>query len=287
MRAILSLLAAAGVALSVLTPLPAEAASPALERIQKTKTFTVGYRKDSVPFSFELDGKPTGYSVDLCQRIAAGLQQQLKLDKLDVKFVPVTVKDRLDAVAKGRVDIECGSTTASLSRMEQVDFSLMTFVDGAGLLVKVDSPVTKLTDLVDKKVAVIPGTTTEGVLKRTLERSFIKADIVPVKEHSEGLTAVESGAVAAYVSDRGLLVGLIIQAKNPQSLTLTPDVLSFEPYALALPRNDADFRLAVNRVLARLFRTGEVADVYKRWFGRLGDPSPGLLFMYRLQGLPE
>ncbi len=287
MRHLLSVLAAAAAVAVLSAPAAVEAKSPTLERIKSTKTFTIGYRKDAVPFSFELDGKIVGYSVDLCQRIAAGLQQQLKLDKLEVKFVPVTVKDRLDMVASGKVDIECGSTTASLSRMEQVDFSLMTFVDGSGLLVKFDGGVVKITDLTDKKVAVIPGTTTERVLKDTLERGFIKAEVVPVKEHLEGLKAVESGAVAAYASDRGLLAGLIIQSTNPRALAMTDDVLSFEPYAFGVPRNDADFRLAVNRVLAKLYRTGEVGAAYKRWFGPLGDPSPGLLFMYRLQGLPE
>jgi ABC-type amino acid transport substrate-binding protein len=287
MHRLLSLLIAGVIAATFAAPGSVEAASPTLERIKKTKTFKIGYRKDSAPFSFDLNGEPAGYSVDLCRRIAEDVKAQLGLDKLDVKLVPVTVKDRLQAVATGKVDIECGSTTATITRMKEVDFSLLTFVDGAGLLVKQGGQVTKLADLAGKKVAVIPGTTTEKVLKAALAKAFVEAEIIPVKEHSDGSKALEIGSVSAYASDRGLLVGLIIQAQDPQSLGLTDDVLSIEPYAFAVPRNDSDFRLAVNRTLAGLYRTGEIGQAYNKWFGRLGEPSPGLLFMYRLEGLPE
>src|SRR5262245_11591092 len=109
-----------------------------LKKIKDSGTMTIGYREQSVPFSFKgPDGKPSGYSVDLCQRIAAGVQQQLKLPKLDIKWVPVTPENRISSVVNGTIDLECGSTTNSLSRQEQVDFSHMTFVDGGSLLVKI------------------------------------------------------------------------------------------------------------------------------------------------------
>lgn len=287
MRFALSVAAAIAVFALLAAPTAAEAGSPTLARIQQRMVMTVGYRVEALPFSFELDGKPVGYSIDLCQRIAAGIRQQLKLARLDVAFVPVTADNWMSAVTDGKVDIECSSTTALLSRMERVDFSLLTFVDGVGLLVQRGGPVDKLGDLGGMKVAVMYGTTSEGVLRAALERAFVNATLVPVSKPRDGVELVQSGAVGAYASDRALLAGLILQSGNSQELAMTKDVLSFEPYAFALPRNDADFRLAVNRVLATLYRTGEVAEIYKKWFGPLGDPSPGLLFMYRLQGLPE
>src|SRR5262245_45468619 len=161
-----------------------------LKKIKDSGTMTIGYRKQSVPFSFKgPDGKPAGYSVDLCQRIATGVQQQLKLPKLDVKWVAVTPENRIPSVVNGTVDLECGSTTNTLSRQEQVDFSHMTFVDGGSLLVKASDKMVAFQDLAGKKIAVIPGTTTETALRAALQKAFVTAQVVPVKEHREGLTA--------------------------------------------------------------------------------------------------
>src|SRR5262245_37640263 len=159
-----------------------------LKKIKDSGTMTIGYREQSVPFSFKgPDGKPSGYSVDLCQRIAAGVQQQLKLPKLDIKWVPVTPENRIPSVVNGTIDLECGSTTNSLSRQEQVDFSHMTFVDGGSLLVKASQKLAAFQDLSGKKIGVAPGTTTEAAVRNALQKAFVTAQIVPVKDHGEGL----------------------------------------------------------------------------------------------------
>jgi glutamate/aspartate transport system substrate-binding protein len=281
-------LAAAALALLLPGVAPAQELTGTLKKIKDSGTITIGYREQSVPFSFRgPDGKPAGYSVDLCQRIAAGVQQQLKLSKLDVKWVAVTPETRIQAVVNGTVDLECGSTTNSLSRQEQVDFSHMTFVDGASILVKQSEKMAAFQDLSGKKIAVIPSTTTDAAMKNALQKAFVTAQIVPVKDHREGLTMLENGSVDAYASDRTILIGLGVTAKDPSQFAIAEQYFSYEPYGFMLKRGDAPFRLAVNRVLSSLYRSREVMQVYGRWFGKLGEPSGLLLAMYALHALPE
>jgi glutamate/aspartate transport system substrate-binding protein len=190
-------------------------------------------------------------------------------------------------VASGKVDIECSTTTASLSRQERVDFSLMTFVDGGGLLTKSDLKLGAVADLADKRIAVIPGTTTETALAKFLKEEFVSVKTVPVKNHLEGLAAIEKESADAFASDRGILVGLAVTSKDPTRFALPSILFSYEPYGFALRRNDAAFRLAVNRALAGLYRSGDIAQIYDRWFGTFGKPSPAIGAMYMLNGLPE
>jgi glutamate/aspartate transport system substrate-binding protein len=281
-------LAAAALALLLPGVAPAQELTGTLKKIKDSGTIAIGYREQSVPFSFRgPDGKPAGYSIDLCQRIAAGVQQQLKLSKLDVKWVAVTPETRIQAVVNGTVDLECGSTTNSLSRQEQVDFSHMTFVDGASILVKQSEKMAAFQDLSGKKIAVIPSTTTDAAIKSALQKAFVTAQIVPVKDHREGLTMLENGSIDAYASDRTILIGLGVTAKDPSQFAIAEQYFSYEPYGFMLKRGDAPFRLAVNRVLSSLYRSREVMQVYGRWFGKLGEPSGLLLAMYALHALPE
>jgi ABC-type amino acid transport substrate-binding protein len=190
-------------------------------------------------------------------------------------------------VASGKVDIECSTTTTTLSRQEKVDFSLMTFADGGGLLTKSDLKLGAVADLADKRIAVIPGTTTETALQKFLKEEFVSVKYVPVKNHVEGLAAIEKGLAEAFASDRGILIGLAVTSKDPTRFALPSILFSYEPYGFMLPRNDAAFRLAVNRALAGLYRSGGIAPIYERWFGAFGKPSPAISAMYVLNGLPE
>jgi glutamate/aspartate transport system substrate-binding protein len=210
------ILAAAALALLLPGVAPAQELQGTLKKIKDSGTITIGYREQSVPFSFRgPDGKPTGYSIDLCQRVVTGIQQQLKLTKLDVKWVAVTPETRIQSVVNGTIDLECGSTTNSLSRQEQVDFSHMIFVDGGSLLVKRSDKMVAFQDLGGKKIGVIPGTTTEGAVRNALQKAFVTAQIIPVKDHREGLTMLENGTTDAYASDRVILIGLAVTAKDP------------------------------------------------------------------------
>jgi ABC-type amino acid transport substrate-binding protein len=270
------------------SPCYAESLEGTLKKIKSSKTMVVGYRADAWPFSFSPEpGKAEGYSIELCQRIAAGVQQQLGLDKLDVRYVEITSQNRIQAVVDGKVDIECGATTMTLSRMESVDFSSKIFVDGASVMARKRAGIRRLADLSGKKVAVIPGTTTETALREAVQKQFLKIEPVPVNDYAEGLAAVESGRADGLAADRVILIGQLLKAKDPLEWALSEDQFSYEPYGLMVKRGDWSFRLAANRVLARLYRSGEDAGIYKKWFGPLGDPPGVLVLMYVLNALPE
>ena len=258
-----------------------------LKKIKDSSVFSLGYLTSAPPFSFPgPDKRPVGYSIDLCTRIASRIQKDLNIN-LKPNWVPVTTENRLDMVASGKVDIECGTTTASLSRQERVDFSLMTFVDGGGLLTKKDFSLRAVGELADKRIAVIPGTTTETALTKFLKDEFVTVQTVRVKNHVEGLTAVENGSADAFASDRGILAGLAVTSKDPSKFALPGILFSYEPYGFMVRRNDANFRLVVNRTLAGLYRSGEILEIYDRWFGAFGKPSQAMQAIYMLNGLPE
>ena len=268
---------------------PLFAAEPqgVLKKIKTAKTITLGYSESAVPFSFlGDDNRPQGYSVDLCKRVAEGIQSQLGLTELNIKWVKVDVSTRIQAAARGQVDIECGSTTHTLTREEKVDFSNMIFVDGGSYISKVRSKIVTIKDLAGRKISVIPGTTTEKVLKTALDQAEVKAEIVPVRTHAEGYSALREDRIDAYASDRIILIGLALNGIDAASYRLSDEMFSYEPYALMM-RRDADFRLAVNRELARLYRSGDVLNLYARWYGPLGEPSTLLKAMYFLNALPE
>jgi ABC-type amino acid transport substrate-binding protein len=258
-----------------------------LRKIKETSTLNLGYVESAPPFSFTgPDKKPVGYSIDLCTRVASAIQKQLDVN-LKLNWIAVTTDNRMSMVEEGKVDIECGTTTASLSRQEKVDFSLMTFVDGGSLLIRSDSSLRSLSDLAGKRVAVISGTTTQAALTRYLKEEFVTVEQVPVKDHIEGRDAVEKGTVEAYASDRGILIGLALTATDPKRFGLADGHFSYEPYGLMIRRNDPAFRLAVNRALAALYRSVDIIPIYDRWFGSLGKPSDAIVAMYMLNGLPE
>jgi glutamate/aspartate transport system substrate-binding protein len=259
-----------------------------LKTITDTKSIRMGYLRESVPFSFvDQNGDPSGYSIDLCKRVAAGVQQQLNLPDIAIKWVPVTLANRFDLVSSGGIDLECGTSTNSLSRQKQVDFSVMTWVDGGNFVVKAGQPHHSLADLAGKKIAVVGGTTTESGLRAALKKGYVNAEIVTVSKHLDGLNALQKGEVDAYASDQTVLIGLALAIRDQMRLDVGEQNFSYEPYGLVLRRNDADFKQAVNTVLARLYRSDEIVQIYKRWFGGLGEPAPGLVMMFGLNGLPE
>jgi len=201
--------------------------------------------------------------------------------------VPVTAETRIPAVTKGEIDLECGTTTATLSRQETVGFSNLIFVDGGGILLRIDHPAQRLADLAGKRIAVTAGTTAERRLPEVLKQRLINAQVIVMKGEQEPLAAVESGKVDAYANDRVVLFGLAVKGKEPAKLALLNSDFSFEPYALMMQRNDPSFRLAVNRALARVYTTDAIGEIFNRWFGKFGAPSDLLLSMYYLNALPE
>lgn len=291
-----ALVLALGPAQASPTPKRAEAGKPpsagairdTLQRVAATATLRLGFREASIPFSYVGDdGQPRGYSVELCQKVAAAISRKLGLKDLKLVWVKVTPETRFAKLRSGELDLECGSTTLTLARLAEVDFSLITFADGAALLARAEGGSTRVADMAGRKIAVAPGTTTERALKAMLGRRNVSAETVPVKDHAEGAAAVAQGRADAYASDRMVLIGLAIGSGKRDFWKLPEDLFSYEPYALAMRRNDADFRLAVNTELARIFRSGEINDIYARWFQSFGSAGPLLESLYFLNGLPE
>jgi len=282
---------ALAVALAVLAYFIPAAAAPAaaagaLEAIGQSGVIRMGYLPSAPPFSFEQNGAPSGYSVQLCEAVAQDIGKRLG-KPLRIEWVKLSLQNRLAAVQEGQVHVECSTTTWTLSRQEQVDFSLMTFIDGGTVLVRADSPTINLKELSGKRIGVVPGTTTESNLKRALEQRGIVAQVMPVSSPDRGLAMLAADELDGYASDRLLLLALGLTTEGVKGLRLLDEDFSVEPYALALPRNDPDLRLAVNRGLAKLYRDGAIDGLFKRWFSLLGEPSVLLAALYYLQGIPE
>ncbi len=258
-----------------------------LKKIRDSKTVSIAYRTDAFPFSFENNGQPAGYSVDLCKHIVTSLEQQLKVQPLTVKWVPATSQNRMDLVRKGQAEMECGSTTATLGRMEVVDFSSPIFVDTTGILSRKASGASTFDALSGKKVGVIAGTTNQRALENALKKRLVSANVVTFKSRDEALAALEAASIDAFVSDKLLLAGLGGKVKDPTQYEILAEDLSFEPYAIVLPRGDASFRLAVNRGLSQVYGSEAIADVFRRNFGANIQPSPALLVMYGLNNFSE
>jgi len=271
------------------TDLVAQGSEGTLEKIARTGEFVIGYRTDASPLSYEnADGDPSGYSVDLCRRIAAGVKAHLSEVDIETRFVSVSSDDRISAVISGKIDIECGSTTITLSRQEQVDFTIPTFVTGASVLSLAESGIQGMSDLSGKKVGAVKDTTTIDLLRENLQQNLIDANVVIVGSREEAMNRLNRGDIDAYASDQIVLIGQIIEATNPQRYSLLDETFSYEPYGLVVRRNDADFRLVANKAITQIYRSGQHIQIFNKWIGRIGiRPPPILIAMYQLNTIPE
>ncbi len=267
------------------------ASAQTIDQLRSSKTLRIAYGADSPPFSYVPPGSaataaPQGYSVDLCRAVADKLKVQLNIPDLKLVYVPVTSADRFDAITGNKADMLCESSTATLQRRAIVDFSIPIFIDGASFAIGPNGP-RDVGQLAGKKVAVLPGTTTEQELRRALGGTRIDAEIVLVKTNQEGVEMVEKGQVAAYFADRATLTFLLRKEKQFANLLMADTYLSIEPIALALRRGDSDFRLAVDMALSRIYRQGQIVQVFKGAFGPLNTPSQLLAALYQISALPD
>jgi len=258
-----------------------------LKQIAEARSITLGYRLDAAPFSYRgSNGEPTGYSVDLCRRVVSAVEQALNVASVGVKWVAVTPENRIGAVAGGAVDLECGVTTITMGRQEQVDFSNPIFAEGGSLLVRADGGPMRLADLGGKTVGVMAGTTTEVRLRALLKERLIDARVVNVKDENDGAAAVIDKRIDAFAGDRIVLLGVGLRSGGGAVLALAQEDFSFEPYGLMM-RRDPAFRLVVNRALAQLYSGQGIVEIYDRWFGKLGRPGPLLTAMFYLNAFAE
>jgi len=258
-----------------------------LQQIADARSIALGFRLDAAPFSYRgSNGEPTGYSVDLCRRVVTAVERALNVTGLAIKWVPVTPENRIAAVASGAVDLECGVTTITLGRQEQVDFSNPIFAEGGSLLVRAEGGPMRLADLGGKTVGVMAGTTTEARLRAVLKERLIDARVVNVKDENDGAAAVIDKRIDAFAGDRIVLLGVGLRSGGGAVLALAQEDFSFEPYGLMM-RRDPAFRLVVNRALAQLYSGQGIVEIYDRWFGKLGRPGPLLTAMFYLNAFAE
>jgi ABC-type amino acid transport/signal transduction systems, periplasmic component/domain len=257
-----------------------------LKQIYEGGAIKLAYRSDANPFSFvSPQGKPDGYTIDLCKFVASSLERQLN-KTLAIEWVPVDSQNRFDSIAAGVADIECGASSVSFSRMTIVDFSSFIFMENTGLMVRVNSGIASFGDLKGKKIAVIVGTTNEAAVTKEVQRRKLQTAVIRVKDRREGIAALRTGAVDSFASDKLLLIGA--PAADGADYKMLPDNLSTEPYALALPRGDWRFRAAVNKSLSQLYSSPLILTIYQKWFAALGE-RPDLLraAVYIFGTIPE
>jgi ABC-type amino acid transport substrate-binding protein len=234
------------------------------------------------------DGNPVGYSIDLCDHIAAAVKQKLGRSDISINYVPVTAESRFTAIESDSIDILCGATTKTLGRSERVGFTQLTFATGASLLSLDDTKVPNIAGLKGKRVAVVSNTTTIEALKGALSKMLIDAEVVPVPSATEGMAMLDKGEVDAFSSDQVVLIGQVIARDSGKQYFLSQELFSFEPFALAVKRGDVDFQLVADRALSQLNRSGQILAIYRKWFARFAEkPSMALRVLYQLNATPE
>ena len=266
-----------------------------LKKIKDSGQIVMGHREASVPFAYMgPDGKPVGYTVELCYRIIDSVKKTLKMPNLKVKLVPVTSQTRIPLLANGTVDIECGSTTNNLTRSKQIAYLAVTFITGTKLAVKKGSGIKEIEDLNGKAVGLSLGTTNEKAIKRIAKVKGLKIKYHMVKDHPQGFLALVTDRVDAYATDHSLLAGLITSSKDPSKYEIVGRFLSYDPYGIMVRRDDSAMQLLGNTVLADLMRTGEINKIYDKWFTKKipGKPavqlpmSSTLKVAFEVQALP-
>lgn len=253
-------------------PAVSEDASPALvagtlKTIRDTGAVTIGYREASFPFSYvRQGGKPIGYSIDLCLGVVSEIRRELGGIPLDIHYQLVTADTRMDAVMRGKVDLECGSTTSNTERQKSVAFSPVTFVTGTKLLVKRGSEIGSYRDLGGKTLVVTSGTTNETAMRTLNDKYKLGIDIVSAKDHQESYDMLVAGKAAAFATDDVLLAGFVAANKAQDSLVVVGDFITYEPYGIMFRKDDPQMADAVTRAFATMAHTGTLVATYHKWF---------------------
>lgn len=241
-------------------------ANDTIAKIKASGEITVGVRDSSGALSYTLgDGKYAGLHFELCQRIVASLEKTVG-KKLTVKYLPVTSQNRIPLVQNGTVDIECGSTTNNATRQKDVAFAVTTFVEEVRMAVKASSGITSLAQLKDKRVATTTGSTSVQLLRKHERAQNVNFEEVFGKDHSESFLLLESGRADAFVLDAQVLAGNIATSKSPGDYKIVGDVISVEPIAIMLRKDDPAFKKVADDTLIEIMKSGEMARIYDKWF---------------------
>jgi ABC-type amino acid transport substrate-binding protein len=270
------------------SPLSAQELAGTLQQIKKSGQIRIGYRVSEPPMSFlGKDGNPTGYSIDICKAIVTEVENKIGTD-VNIDYIPVTADGRFKALGENKIDILCGSTTKTLSRSELVDFTQLTFVTGASLMTLKDNKTLDSAGFDGTKIGVVKATTTAVALKKLIQETSTNAEVVLFNSAKESIEALRQKKIDAFSSDQIVLIGLALKEHDPMSFVVRSDVFSFEPFALAVRRNDADFRLVADRVISELYRSRKILEIYDKWIGKFTRKRlPIFDAMVKLNATPE
>jgi glutamate/aspartate transport system substrate-binding protein len=268
-KSLLAFATVSGLALSV-----GAAQADTLKKIKDSSAVTMGVRESSGALSYSLgDGKFGGFHVEVCQRVLADIQKSLGLAKLDTKFQVVTSQNRIPLVQNGTVDIECGSTTNTAGRQKDVSFAVTTFVEEVRIAVKANSGINSIAQLKDRNVATTTGTTSVQLLRKHERASAIDFKEVFGKDHADSFLLLESGRADAFVMDGQILAGNIAKSKNPADFKIVGEVLSVEPIAIMIRKDDPAFKKAVDGSITAMMKSGDIGKLYDKWFNQPIPPT--------------
>ncbi|HMF22278.1 MAG TPA: amino acid ABC transporter substrate-binding protein [Pseudolabrys sp.] len=270
--------------------------SGTLKKVKDSGAITLGYRESSLPFSYlNKRQQPIGYSIDLCREVVEEVSNELDGMEIKIIFAPVTPANRLQKVASGEVDIECGSTTGNVQRRKDVAFSPIFFVAGTKLMVPKSSTIGSYRDLAGKTAVVTAGTTNEVALRALSEKQKLAITIITAPDHAQSMATLASGKADAFATDDVLLYGFIATDKKASGMKVVGEYLSYDPYGLVYRRDDPGFAAVVERAFARMASERRLAELYNKWFLRrlptgetLNLPiSPQLEEVFRMLGQSE
>ncbi|GAA4402263.1 transporter substrate-binding domain-containing protein [Quisquiliibacterium transsilvanicum] len=238
-----------------------------LKKVKELGAITVGHRESSIPFSY-LDDKqqPIGYAMDLCMKIVDAVKAELKMPGLQVKLQPVTSSNRIPLLQNGTIDLECGSTTNSVQRQQQVAFGPTYFVINVTAAVKKSSNINSLADLNGKTISTTSGTTSVPLLKAYEKTAHVDVREIYGKDHAESFLLMADDRSAAFVMDDILLAGQIANSRTPEAFRILADSLRQEPYSMMLRKDDPQFKALVDRSVGAVMKSGEIDRIYAKWF---------------------
>ncbi|NRF69303.1 amino acid ABC transporter substrate-binding protein [Aquincola sp. S2] len=245
------------------------AAGPVLDRIKSKGTLVIAHRESSVPFSYlDADKKPVGYAVDLCLKLADAIKKKLGVTALKTEYLMVTPQNRIAAIAEGKADLECGSTTNNAERRKQVAFTVPHYITGARYMVRADSPITVLAQFEGKKLVSTKGTTPLKAIDQANRDQLLRINILEAPDHGKAVQMVESGEADGFAMDDVLLYGLIAGRPDPSKLKVIGKFLTIEPLAIMLSKDDPDLKRVVDDEMKRLISSREANKIYERWFAQ-------------------
>lgn len=262
------------------------AAAGELEKIRAAGMIQVAHRDASVPFSYlDEDQQPIGYAMDLCKKFVEAVRVHLHLSALPIGYLPVTSATRIAAISGGRASLECGSTTNTAERRQQVDYTIPHFISSSRLVVRRDEGLDRIEDLAGRRAVSTQGTTNIKTLVRINQEKALGIRVMEAKDHAEGFAMVVDGRADAFAMDDVLLFGLRANAADPARYAVVGKPMTIEPYAVMLPKGDAAFKKVIDDEMRRIIQSGEIYAIYAKWFQRpippkgvnLGLPMPYLL----------